>query len=128
MSVASELHTSLRTMGFVQLLLAIVFLACYSIACSTLFETRGRARAGLVALLAAAGFIAFTQPWVHGALLLAGAVAGMGLFSISVWVLSTGLQLRQRKALVLVDAAPAAEPVALAPQARPEPHDGVHAA
>ena len=93
MSVASELHTSLQSMGFVQLLLAIVFLAGYSVACSPLFGARGKVRAGVVALLAAIGFVAFTQPWVHGVLLVVGAVAGLGLFSATGWALSAALKL-----------------------------------
>ena len=91
MSVASELHLTLKSMGFMQLLIAIVFLAAYSVACSTLFASRGRARAVAVALLTAVAFTALTQPWVHGALMVAGAIAGLGLFSAIGWVLSTAL-------------------------------------
>lgn len=105
MSVASEVHTSLRSMGFVQLFLAIVFLTCYSVACSTLFEGRGRLRAAGVAIAAAVGFIAFTNPWVHGVLMLAGAVGGLGLFAAISWVLSNALNLpASRPATELPDA------------------------
>ena len=93
MSVASELHTSLRSMGFWQLLLAIVFLASYSLAGSTLFGVRGRVRAGGVALFAAGGFTALTNPWEHGMLLVAAAIGGLGLFSAIGWVLSTAFHL-----------------------------------
>ena len=135
MSVASEVHTSLRTMGFAQLLLAVVFLACYSVACSTLFEARGRGRAAFVALVAAVAFTVLMQPWVHGALLVAAAVAGMGVFSIAVWVMGTVLQIRQgrlptEEALLASEAAEPAVPelATAAPQAMPSHRDGIHAA
>jgi hypothetical protein len=137
MSVAAELHTSLKSMGFFQLLLAIVFLACYSVACSTLFESRGRARAGGVALLAAVAFTALTQPWVHGALMVAGAVAGLGLFSAIGWILSSALHVPQVKvpatdeALPLLAetiAEPAAEPAASPSPARAPQHTRIPAA
>jgi hypothetical protein len=91
MSVASELHLTLRSMGFMQLLIAIVFLGAYSVACSTLFGGRGRTRAAGVALLTAVAFTALTQPWVHGALMVAGAIAGLGMFSAIGWLLSAVL-------------------------------------
>ena len=94
MSVASDLHSSLESMGFVQLLLAIVFLAAYTVACSPLFGGRGRLRATAIALLAAVGFVAATRPWAHGVLMVACAVAGLGLFSALGWVLSSVLNLR----------------------------------
>ena len=93
MSVASEVHTSLRSMGFVQLFLAIVFLTCYSVTCGPLFEGRGRLRAAGIAIVAALAFTAITQPWVHGVLMLAGAVGGLGLFSAIGWALSAALKL-----------------------------------
>jgi hypothetical protein len=49
---------------------------------------RGRAYAGLAALLAAIGFAAMTSPWLHGVMLLGFAVVGMGLFIAAVWTLS----------------------------------------
>jgi hypothetical protein len=121
MSVAAELHTSLKSMGFVQLLLAIVFLACYSVACSTLFEGRGRARAAGVALLAAVAFTALTQPWVHGALMVAGAVAGLGLFSAIGWALSSALHVPQVKLPAADDALPLFADASTEPAASPSP-------
>jgi O-antigen/teichoic acid export membrane protein len=124
MSVASELHTSLRSMGFMQLLLAIVFLTAYSIACSTLFGGRGRARASVVALLAAVAFTALTTPWVHGVLMVTGAVAGLGVFAALAWVSSAALNVAGIKALEESSAAapvsdPAAEPIAVPAPASP---------
>lgn len=132
MSVASELNTSLRSMGFVQLLAAIVFLAAYTVACSALFDTRGRLRASGLAVLAGVVFTAFTQPWVHGVLLLAGCVGGVGLFSLAVWSMSSALSLRQTKPLFATDVPVLNDAVAL--PAMPTPplhtphHDGVPAA
>ena len=134
MSVASELHTSLRTMGFMQLLLAVVFLACYSIACSTMFALRGRCRAGLGALLSAGAFTALMQPWMHGAMLLAGAVAGLGLFSFAVWLMSNLLNLPGEVGQQSTDDASAVfepatvESPVLVSQARPAHHNGLPAA
>lgn len=82
----SELNRTLHGLGFEQLLLALVFLASYALALSGLTGERGRRRAALLALLAAIGFAARTDPWVHGALLMAFAVAGMGLFILAVWL------------------------------------------
>jgi hypothetical protein len=122
MSVADELHLTLRSMGFLQLLMAIVFLGAYSVACSTLFGSRGRTRAAGLALLTAVAFTALTQPWVHGALLVAGAVAGLGLFSAASWLLSAALHHPQTAAAIVEDVvledAPQLEPVA-APTAPP---------
>ena len=112
MSVASELHTSLRSMGFWQLLLAIVFLAGYSVAGSTLFGGRGRLRAGGVALAAAGGFTALTNPWEHGMLMVAAAIGGLGLFSAIGWVLSTAFRLPSGSVAVDDEVAMPAEPVA----------------
>jgi hypothetical protein len=121
MSVASELHLTLRSMGFVQLLIAIVFLAAYSVACSTLFASRGRGRAAAVALLTAMAFTALTQPWVHGALMVAGAVAGLGLFSALGWILSTALRQPQTGTAVADEVASedALAPEAAAPAVAP---------
>ena len=121
MSVASELHLTLRSMGFMQLLIAIVFLAAYSVACSTLFASRGRTRAAAVALLTAVAFTALTQPWVHGALMVAGAIAGLGLFSAIGWILSAVFHQPRAGTAVADEAVPedALQPELTAPVALP---------
>ena len=128
MSVASELHLTLRSMGFMQLLIAIVFLAAYSVACSTLFASRGRTRAAAVALVTAVAFTALTPPWVHGALMVAGAVAGLGLFSAIGWILSVALHQPQTSTAGADD--PASEdalaPEAAAPAAPPRAPQHTH--
>ena len=132
MSVASELHTSLRSMGFLQLLLAIVFLACYSVASSTLFGSRGRLRAGGVALVAAGGFTALTNPWEHGLLMVAGAIGGLGLFSAIGWILSTAFHVPRGSVAVddevAVSVEPALEPAIVSAPARAPQHTHIPAA
>jgi hypothetical protein len=129
MSVASEVHLTLQSMGFVQLLLALAFLTGYAVACSALFEQGGRWRGAGCALLAGAGFVAVTDPWVHGAMLLAAAVGGMGLFAAVSWLLGHTLRLPQGQEPLGIEAdvlpAPSAHAGTVAPQ--PLPRDGVHA-
>jgi len=133
MSVASELHLTLKSMGFMQLLVAIVFLGAYSVACSTLFGSRGRTRAAGLALLSAVAFTALTQPWVHGALMVAGAIAGLGLFSAVGWVLSAALHQPKAATAAAEEAAPEnmaapAEPAVPAAPARAPQHTRIPAA
>ena len=47
------------------------------------------------ALLQAGAFTALTDPWVHGALFMAFAVAGLGLFVLLSWLLARALGPRQ---------------------------------
>jgi hypothetical protein len=119
-------------MGFWQLLLAIVFLASYSVASSTLFGGRGRLRAGGVALVAAGGFTALTNPWEHGLLMVAGAIGGLGLFSAIGWILSTAFKLPRGSVAVddegVVTAEPAAEPAVISAPARAPQHTHIPAA
>lgn len=87
----SELGDSLERMSFVQLLLLFGFVTCYVLALGGLFGPAVRLRAGGLALLQAMGFIALTDPWVHGALLVAFVVAGLGLFVMLSWLLARWL-------------------------------------
>lgn len=80
MNVGDELQHSLRSMGFVQLLLLLAFVAGYAISLGRFVGPIGRQRAALIALAATIGFCFMTTPWVHGVLLMAMAVGGMGLF------------------------------------------------
>ena len=50
--------------------------------------TAARLRAALLAFALAFGFAALTDPWVHGALLMAFVVAGLGLFVVLTWLLA----------------------------------------
>ena len=98
MNVMSELHDSLRSMGFVQLLLTQVFLASYALAISGFTGLRSRGRAGLAALLSAAAFVVLSGHWEHGALFVVLAVGGLGLFVASVTLLSALLGVGRAKA------------------------------
>ena len=88
MTVMIELHNSLHTMGLEQHVFAFAFLTSYTLALGRWFGPRGRVRAALVALVAAVGFAALTDPWIHGALLMTLAVAGLGVFIAATWLLS----------------------------------------
>jgi uncharacterized membrane protein YedE/YeeE len=84
----TELGDSLGRVGFIQLLLLFGFVACYMLAIGGLFGTGVRLRAAGLALLQAVAFTALTDPWVHGALLVAFVVAGLGLFVLLSWLLA----------------------------------------
>ena len=122
-----ELLTTLRSMGFIQLLLAFVFLTAYALALSGLTGALGRKRAGAVALLSAIGFAAATQPWAHGVILIAFAVAVLGLFIASAWALSTLFGLAAEKAQPPTDNAAEPEMQEYAGAAlTPSPPKGAH--
>lgn len=106
MNVMGELHDSLRAMGFVQLLLTQLFLASYALALGGFTGPKGRLRAALAALLSAVAFVALSPRWEHGALLVALAVGGLGLFVATVALLSALLGVGRSKV-------PAAAPVLL---------------
>jgi hypothetical protein len=128
MTVASEVHVTLQSMGFVQLLLALGFLTSYAVACSALFESLGRWRGAATALVTGVGFVTVTDPWVNGAMLLACAVGGMGLFSATTWLMARVMGLADSRAPASTDPLPPvaeASPVAAAPHTLPR--DGVHA-
>ncbi len=91
----TELGDSLERMNFMQLLLLFGFVTCYVLAIGGLFGSTVRLRAAGLALLQAGAFTALTDPWVHGALLMAFAVAGLGLFVVLSWLLARALGPRQ---------------------------------
>src|SRR5450755_3426574 len=63
--------TSLATIGTTQVLLASVFLGSYALALGKFAGTHGRLIATATAVLSAAGFIALSNPWEAGVILLA---------------------------------------------------------
>ena len=91
----AELGDSLERMSFMQLLLLFGFVTCYVLAIGGLFGSTVRLRAAGLALLQAGAFTALTDPWVHGALLMVFAVAGLGLFVVLSWLLARALGPRQ---------------------------------
>lgn len=84
----SELSKTLHQLTLAQYLLALVFLLGYGTALGSMFGRTGRLRALLLALLAAAGFAALTQPWEHGVLLVLCAIGGVGVFIAIAWAFS----------------------------------------
>ena len=103
-----------RTMGPEQLFLALVFLACYSLALGTFATARGRLWAVVSGLVAAGVFSALSHPWEAGIVLVACAAVGMALFSATVWALSVATIERAPRAVDQV-------PVANSPRARAVP-------
>lgn len=100
-----------RTMGPEQLLLALVFLACYPLALGEFATARGRVWAIASGLLAAIAFAALSRPWEGGVVLVACASVGMGLFTATVWALARATAERAPRAV-------AQSPAANLPRAR----------
>ena len=90
---------SLATMGMEQVLLAIVFVGSYALALGEFAGARGRLVAVASALLAAAGFAAFSHPWEAGVILVASVPVGMGLFAGAAWMLWAVATWRVRRAI-----------------------------
>lgn len=84
----SELNETLHQLTLTQYLLALLFLLAYGTALGSLFGRTSRLRALLLALVAATGFAALTQPWEHGMLLVLCAIGGIGLFISVAWAFS----------------------------------------
>jgi len=88
MTAFVELGQTLAAMGFLQLVLALAFLASYSLTLTGLPDKAAERWAIAGAWLSAAGFAAATTPWVHGVMLIVAAVGAMGLFIAAVWALN----------------------------------------
>jgi hypothetical protein len=87
----------LETIGAEQYLLAFVVLGSYAFALGGFVGARGRCIALATTLLAAAGFSALNNPWEIGALLVAFALVGMGLFAGVAWTLWAVATWRERQ-------------------------------
>lgn len=79
---------TLKNLSFVQMVCAWFFVACYALALGGMLGAKGRLRAGLSAAIASVVFASFSDHWVHGALLVMFAIAGMGLFVALAWTLA----------------------------------------
>lgn len=88
MSVLGDVFGSLRTMTQLQLLLAFVACIGYAFAQGRLLPWKGRRVAWCAAAVAATGFAFESSDWTHAAMLLGFALAGMGSFVASVWLIS----------------------------------------
>lgn len=76
---------SLATMGTGQVLLASVLLGGYALALGQFVGNRGRQVAIATAIVAATGFVALSEPWEAGVIVIAFVPVGMGLFAGVAW-------------------------------------------
>ena len=88
MTELGDVFGSLKAMSLLQLLLS--FLACigYALAQGRLVGPRARRNAWALAALGAFGFAFESPEWMRAAMLIAFAVAGLGVFVAVVWVTS----------------------------------------
>jgi hypothetical protein len=105
--------------------LLLAFLACtgYALAQGKLIPVKGRRVAGSIAFASAFGFAFESTAWMHAAMLLTFAVAGLGLFVATTWLISRALGFSARRAAPAAtdsDTSPAALPPP-SPQPRPSP-------
>ena len=86
MSVLGNVFDTLKAMSLLQLLLA--FLACtgYTLAQGSLLTLRGRAAAGTISVVATLAFVRLGGGWTQNTMLVAFAVAGIGVFVAIAWV------------------------------------------
>jgi hypothetical protein len=78
---------SLARMGMGQVLLASVLLGSYALALGQFAGTRGHPVTIATAILAAAGFVALSEPWEAGVILIAFVPVSMCLFAGAAWTL-----------------------------------------
>ena len=86
--------TAFPAMDVDEYVFAFVFLMAYSAAISRLAGPRVRGCAAIVAIAAAAGLAAFSDPWEEGVLVLAGAVVAVGGLSALAWLLCAAAESR----------------------------------
>lgn len=110
-----DITASLNKLSLLQMICAWTFVACYALALGGMLEARGSRRAAGLALIAAGLFCALGENWVHGALLVTFAVAGMGLFVAAAWALARSV------AWYLARGTPAQRPPAVSAKAKPQP-------
>jgi len=136
MSVLGDVINSLQPMGQWQLLLAFAACTAYVLAQGGLLNAKGRRVAWGVAFVSAVAFTLDSAEWMYSAMLTAFAVAGLGLFVASAWLLSRVLGFSKPRATAeavafaeSVDAAESQPATAITPpvsSARPplSPHNG----
>jgi hypothetical protein len=89
MSVLGDVFDSLKAMTLLQLLLAFIACTGYALAQGGLVSARARRISIGLAALSAIGFAFESSEWMYAAMLLAFAIAGMGLFVMLVWMTSS---------------------------------------
>jgi hypothetical protein len=112
----TDLGDSLQRMSFAQLALLFAFLTGYVLTLGRLFEGKARRHAAVFALASAVGFVACTDPWVHGTLLVVFVIGGLSLFVVLVWLLGRWLAPSSAQPAV---AQPAEAPVTISPGVEP---------
>jgi hypothetical protein len=85
--VIDDVAVNLEAMKLEQYVLAFVFLGSYAFALGEFIGARGRVIAIVTALAAAVAFVALTEPWELGVMVVAFALVGMGLFAGAAWLL-----------------------------------------
>lgn len=83
-----DLLSTLRQLNHFQLMSAWAFMACYALAVGGMLGPQGSWVAGLAALASAVLFCVLGAQWVHSAIMVMFAVAGMGLFVVTAWALA----------------------------------------
>jgi hypothetical protein len=120
MSVPAYVVETLHAMTLLQLLLAFLTFIGYALGQGALLGPRARPWVWAMSALGALGFAWLSPDWTHAAVLFGVAVAGMGLFTASVWLLSRGLSVPEESAGVeraeLVEVAAVAQAPASAPK------------
>jgi len=133
---ADGLRHSLAGMGFTELGLAFMGLTGYALALNGALTSRTRRRAAAAAATAALAFCVLADPWVHGVIFVALAVAAMGLFVATAWVISALCGFGARETPVLEspstfaedyepESIPASSPLAIR---APTPRQPIHSA
>ena len=87
MTELDDVLDSLNSMSLLQLLMAFVACIAYTLAQSGLVASRARRLASVSALVAASGFVVLSGTWAYSVVLVAVAVAGIGAFVASAWLL-----------------------------------------
>lgn len=126
MSVLGDVFDSLRVMSLLQLLLAFVACIGYSFAQGALVSSqRVRGFAGAAAFVGAIGYAILGTEWMHAVMLVAFAIAGMGLFVSVVWITSRLLGFAGGRSLLSADQ-PQAAPRGRAARSSPPTAEHAH--
>jgi len=83
-----DITVSLHKLNLTQMLLAWAFVGSYALALGGMLGPTGSLRSAGAALVSAVLFCVFGENWVHAALMVGFAIAGMGLFVALAWVLA----------------------------------------
>lgn len=82
-----ELHRSLQAMGVVQHLCGVAFLMLYALALGGFLGSASRLKVIAAAASAATLFVALSDVWVHGVLMIAFAILSAAAYLALAWML-----------------------------------------